>query len=262
MYIRQPAVAGSFYPNDRHQLSDLISQQLSERSSAPTINVCPKILIVPHAGYVYSGPIAASAYHQLVEYKDEIKRVVLLGPSHRVPLQGIAIPDASVFKTPLGTIEIDQQAIIKIKHMEGVKVSPHAHAHEHSLEVQLPFLQSVLTEFTIVPLVVGHVSPEQVSAIINELFGNEETLIVISSDLSHYHSYEHARSIDQETTVAIEKLHTDLNGDQACGSYALNGALMAAKQHHLNVVTLDLRNSGDTAGSKDQVVGYGAYALF
>ncbi|GLQ29564.1 AmmeMemoRadiSam system protein B [Litoribrevibacter albus] len=262
MYIRQPAVAGSFYPDDSQQLSAMIAQFMDSAIESEPISRCPKMLISPHAGYIYSGAVAASAYHQLEDYTDTIKRVVILGPSHRVPLQGVAIPDASYFKTPFGNIEIDQSALLTIKHLDGVKVSPHAHAYEHSLEVQLPFLQRILVDFKIVPLVVGQTEPHIVSGVINALWGGQETLFVISTDLSHYHAYEHARELDQQTSSAIEHLHTDINCDQACGCYALNGALMAAKHHHLTLSTLDLRNSGDTAGTKNQVVGYGAYALF
>ncbi len=262
MYIRQPAVAGSFYPDNPQQLSAMVSQLLAEAVDTEPVSGPPKILICPHAGYIYSGAIAAVAYHQLKGHEANIRRVVLMGPSHRVPLQGIAVPDASLFKTPLGEIALDQAAMSAIKPLEGVKVSPHAHAYEHSLEVQLPFLQALLPDFKIVPLVVGHTPLEQVAQVLNQLWGDNETLFVISTDLSHYHTYQHAKQMDAETSQAIEQFQTDLTGDQACGCNPLNGALHAAKQHHLQITTLDLRNSGDTAGSKDQVVGYGAYALF
>ncbi|MFC3149415.1 AmmeMemoRadiSam system protein B [Litoribrevibacter euphylliae] len=262
MYIRQPAVAGSFYPEGEEQLSVLVTQMLSEAVANDAVQVCPKVLICPHAGYVYSGAIAASGYSQLKAYHQQISRVVLLGPSHRVPLQGIAIPDTSLFRTPLGEIEVDQEALTKIKTLEGVKVSPHAHAYEHSLEVQLPFLQCVLDDFKIIPLVVGQAGPTLVSKVIDVLWGGEETLFVVSTDLSHYHNYEHAKAVDGETCKKIEHFDTDITCDHACGCYPLNGMMQAAQHHRMHISQLDLRNSGDTAGSKDQVVGYAAYALF
>lgn len=262
MYIRQPAVAGSFYPDGEEPLSVMVTQLLTEAVANEPLQVCPKVLICPHAGYVYSGVIAAAAYSQLKPYRQQITRVVLLGPSHRVPLQGIAIPDASLFKTPLGDVVIDQEALIRIKSLDGVKVSPHAHAYEHSLEVQLPFLQHALEDFKIVPLVVGQVSPSTVSHVIESLWGNNETLFIVSTDLSHYHTYEHARAMDKHTSQKIEHFDTDISCDQACGCFPLNGMMKAARHHKMHISQLDLRNSGDTAGSKDQVVGYAAYALF
>jgi len=261
-HIRQPAVAGSFYPQSEEPLIAMLNQLMAESLPTEELTVCPKVLIAPHAGYMYSGSIAASAYKLLNPYSHQISRVVLLGPSHRVPLQGIAIPDNSYFKTPLGTIAVDQPSIDKIRELPSVKVSPHAHEYEHSLEVQLPFLQYALEEFDIVPLVVGQVPPETVSQVINQLWGDKETLFIVSTDLSHYQSYERAQSLDQHTTQAITSFATNITGDQACGCNPLNGMLHAASQHYLNATVLDLRNSGDTAGSKDQVVGYGAYALF
>jgi len=261
-HIRQPAVAGSFYPQSEEPLVAMLNQLMTESLPTDDLPVCPKVLITPHAGYIYSGSIAASAYKLLTPYSKRIRRVVLLGPSHRVPLQGIAIPEDSYFKTPLGTIAIDLHAIDQIRELPGVKISPHAHEYEHCLEVQLPFLQYLLEEFDIVPLVVGQVPPETISQVISRLWGGDETLFIVSTDLSHYQSYERAQSLDQQTTEAITSFSTNISGVQACGCNPLNGMLHAARQYYLKAAILDLRNSGDTAGSKDQVVGYGAYALY
>jgi AmmeMemoRadiSam system protein B len=222
---------------------------------------CPKALVVPHAGYIYSGPVAATAYAQLAERKAEIRRVVLLGPSHRVPFRGLAVPSVDAFATPLGALAIDQAAIARILRLPQVVVSDEAHVEEHSLEVHLPFLQTVLEQIALVPIVVGEATAEEVAAVLDVLWGGEETLIVVSSDLSHYHDYATAKRLDRVTTEAIEALRHDIDPEQACGCRPLNGLLVAAAAHHLSVRTLDLRNSGDTAGTRDRVVGYGAYAL-
>ena len=258
MTIRYPAVAGSFYPKDAEELRLEVLQMLGE---APQKTVHPKALIAPHAGYIYSGPIAATAYNTLSPYADQIERVVLLGPSHRVPLLGIATPGCDTFRTPLGDIPIDLKATDKISTLSGVHAMPNAHSAEHSLEVHLPFLQIILGDFKLVPLVVGESTPEEVADVIETLWGGDETLIIVSSDLSHYHPYHEAQILDSDTTHAIERFSTQIQGEQACGCRPLNGLLHAAKHHHLTLTTLDVRNSGDTAGSPDQVVGYGAYAL-
>lgn len=261
MTTRHPAVAGSFYPSDRRELARELDRLFREASSTDPTSTRPKALIAPHAGYIYSGPIAATAYNTLSQWAASIRRVVLLGPSHRVGFRGIATPGCDLFETPLGTIPIDLNAIAKISPLPGVAEMPTAHAYEHSLEVQLPFLQSVLGNFQLVPLVVGDASAEEVADVLDALWGEDETLIVISSDLSHYHPYNEARQLDQDTSDAIERFDNHLHGDQACGCRPINGLLTAAKRHQLHLTTLDLRNSGDTAGSKDQVVGYGAYVL-
>ncbi len=222
----------------------------------------PKALIAPHAGYVYSGAVAASAYARLRAVRDRIRRVVLLGPAHRVPFRGLAASSAQVFETPLGAVELDQDALAALADLPQVRVLDEAHRREHSLEVQLPFLQMALTQFSLVPLVVGDASAEDVAEVLERLWGGPETLVVVSSDLSHYHDYETARVRDGKTTAAIEALRDDVIGyDDACGRNPVNGLLHAAKGHGLHAHTVDLRNSGDTAGPRDQVVGYGAYVF-
>lgn len=257
---REPAVAGMFYPDD----PVLLQQQLDgllRGEGDPEIR--PKALIVPHAGYIYSGPVAASAYEQLYPIREQIERVVLLGPAHRVGFRGLAATSARYFSTPLGLIRIDQEAMDEVLLMPQVKVLDEAHAQEHSLEVQLPFLQTVLNkDFGLIPFVVGEADSETVAEVIEKLWGGAETLLVISSDLSHYQDYATARRLDSATSTAIEHLNpAAIDYHQACGRNPVNGLLLAARHHHLRVKTLDLRNSGDTAGGRDRVVGYGAYAF-
>lgn len=257
--IRQAAVAGLFYPADAAQLHRDIQSMLSVTEQTDST---PKALIVPHAGYIYSGPVAASAFAQLKNIRHIIKRVILLGPCHRVPLRGLATSSADFFETPLGSIKIDHEAINQIASLPQVEEYDLTHQQEHSLEVQLPFLQEVLDEFSLIPLVVGDTSAEEVSEVLERLWGGDETLIVISSDLSHYHNYNTARAMDSETCVAIEQMNpAAIHYDQACGRNPVNGLLLAAKKHGLHAATLDLRNSGDTAGDKSNVVGYGAWAF-
>jgi len=256
---RQPAVAGSFYPASALELRATVERLL--RAATPR-ELSPKALIAPHAGYIYSGPIAATAYATLAPRTDAIHRVVLLGPSHFVPFHGLALPDAEAFETPLGRIELDRAALMMLQGHPAVQVLDEAHQREHSLEVQLPFLQVALKEFTLVPLAVGHVEPAQVAEVLDLLWGDEETLIVISSDLSHYRSYEAAAVIDAETARAIERLDgKPLDGEHACGCHPIRGLLHAARERGMHVVPLDRRNSGDTAGDKRRVVGYGAWAF-
>lgn len=257
--VRPPAVAGTFYPGNPAVLKQMVDEFLRE---APAEGPPPKAVIVPHAGYVYSGPVAASAYARLRSYADRVRRVVLLGPSHRVAFRGIAAPVAGYFETPLGDIKVDQMAIDRITDLHFVQRYSPAHAQEHSLEVQLPFLQGVLGEFELVPLVVGDATPDEVATVLERLWGGEDTLIVISSDLSHYLDYESARLIDARTTRAIEELRDqDIGFEQACGALPVRGLLLAARRHGLHAETVDLRNSGDTAGPRDQVVGYGSYVF-
>lgn len=258
MTIRQPAVAGVFYPHDPVELRAQIAGLLAGNGPAER---APKVLIVPHAGYLYSGPVAAAAYSRLTPAADGIRRVVLLGPSHRVPLDGLALPGCEAFETPLGTVRLDEAGCKKAMSLEPVCVSEAAHAMEHSLEVHLPFLQTILNDFTIVPLVVGDAEADEVAQVIDTLWGGDETLIVISSDLSHFHPYEEAEALDAQTSAAIQKLDEHLTGEQACGCRAINGLMVAAKKRHMDVSLIDLCNSGDTAGGRDHVVGYGAYEL-
>lgn len=256
--IRQPAVAGMFYPADARELQQTIQSFM--QSCHPADGPVPKAIIVPHAGYIYSGPIAASAYARLEPLRDKIKRVILLGPSHRVPLIGLAATSDDYFHTPLGDIPIDQQAIDTIIDLPQVRRFDAAHAMEHSLEVHLPFLQTVLSSFELVPLVVGEASPREIAQVLERFWGQDDTLIVISSDLSHYHDYKSAQKMDRRTSDAIEALdYEQIDYEDACGRNPVSGLLYLAKQKHLHIRTLDLRNSGDTAGPRDQVVGYGAY---
>jgi len=248
-----------FYPSAPDELHAMLQEYLA---SAVPAGTAPKALIVPHAGYVYSGPVAATAYAQLRSARDEIRRIVLLGPSHRVPFRGLALSSAQVFSTPLGDIPLDLDAAEAIRRLPQVQVLDQAHASEHSLEVQLPFLQEVLDEFSLVPLVVGDASAGEVSEVLEVLWDGPETRLVISSDLSHYHDYETARRMDGATSRAIETLDPDAIGyEDACGRVPVTGLLAAARSHGLRARTLDLRSSGDTAGPRDQVVGYGAYAF-
>lgn len=255
--VRNPAVAGLFYPDDPRELHAMIADYLG---SARAMGPVPKAIIAPHAGYVYSGPIAASAYARLTPARDRITRVLLLGPAHRVGFHGLALSSADYFLTPLGRIAADQEAVKKISRLSQVQVLDAAHAQEHSLEVHLPFLQEVLGEFSLVPLVVGDAEPGEVAEVLDLLWGGLETLIVISSDLSHYHDYQTAQKLDRATSRAIEQLRPeDIQYDHACGRNPVNGLLHVARRLGLKAKTIDLRNSGDTAGSHDRVVGYGAY---
>jgi len=255
--IRPAAVAGTFYPHDPAQLHADIEHMLSNSPAGTSV---PKAIIVPHAGYIYSGSTAACAYAQLVNARTIIKRVVLLGPCHRVPLTGLATSSDDYFETPLGLIPINRASITNIISLPQVTEFDLSHQHEHSLEVQLPFLQEVLDDFTLVPLVVGDTSAEAISEVLEILWGGEETLIVISSDLSHFHDYKTAQSMDNLTCKAIETLNGEaISNEQACGRNPVAGLLQTAQHHNMNVTTLELKNSGDTAGNKDQVVGYGAW---
>lgn len=256
---RQPAVAGSFYPADPRQLHQMLDQYLNDFESVAKV---PKALIVPHAGYIYSGPVAAKAYARLKEAHDLITRVVILGPSHRLAFSGLALSKAQSFITPLGPIMVDQMASQTIATLPFVNYIEQAHLYEHSLEVQLPFLQEMLDDFKIVPIVVGDASPEQVSQVIGALWGGYETLIVISSDLSHYHDYATAQKLDKTTSAMIEQLkYESLESESACGKVPISGLLKLAREKSLSIKTIDLRNSGDTAGDKHRVVGYGAYVI-
>jgi len=259
MRVRPPAVAGMFYPSSPRQLGDMVQTFLGEAKAAGGV---PKAIIAPHAGYIYSGAIAASAYAQLRPLRDEIKRVVLLGPSHRVRLHGLAMSSAEAFSTPLGEVPLDAEAAEAIRPLPQVKTMDEAHAREHSLEVQIPFLQEVLGDFRLLPLVVGEASPAEVAEVIERLWGGSETRFVVSSDLSHYYDYATAQRLDRATSDAILHLRPQDIGDEgACGRVPVRGLLYAASRHHLQGRLLDLRNSGDTAGPRDQVVGYGAYAF-
>lgn len=259
--IRQAAVAGLFYPADQQLLKDDIHDYLNEVNCEQKPNL--KAIVVPHAGYMYSGSIAASAYKLLIPLKDKINRVILLGPSHRVAFNGLAVPESDFFTTPLGVLPIDQKGIQSLATLPQVIVSEQAHSEEHSLEVQLPFLQEVLNEFSLIPIVVGDAERHEVAEVINALWGDEHTLIVISTDLSHYHAYNEAKQLDSATSDAIVALKADqISYEDACGRNGLKGMMTVAEEKHLSVELLDLRNSGDTAGDKSRVVGYGAYVIY
>lgn len=257
--IKQAAVAGLFYPDDPAELRQMIRQLLDQASVAADP---PKALIAPHAGYIYSGAVAASAYATLTQASYRIKRVILLGPAHRVHLKGIAVSRADQFATPLGMVAIDRELRQRLSRFPHVRINEQAFAQEHSIEVHLPFLQSVLHQFSLLPLVVGDATVDQVAEILQEVWGGDETLIVVSSDLSHYHDYATAKLVDEQTSKFIQSLQFDKFGpDRACGSRPIHGLLQVARQKNMQLEILDVRNSGDTAGNRDRVVGYGAYAL-
>ena len=260
--IRQPAVAGAFYPGQRQTLLNDVRDMLGAAGPGlDTVLSVPKAVIVPHAGYIYSGDTAALAYAHVAAGRNVIRRVVLLGPVHRVPVRGLALPGGDAFATPLGEVALDAQAIAEIAHLPQVVVSPSAHSLEHSLEVQLPFLQAVLDDFKLVPLAVGDATPTEVAQVLEALWGGPETLLVVSSDLSHFLPYAVAQAVDQETVQQILSLEGSLTHNQACGGMAINGLLLAARRHHLRPELLGLCNSGDTAGDKSRVVGYASIAF-
>lgn len=256
--VRSPAVAGLFYPQDANELRAAVGEMLA--GARACLAQRPKVLIAPHAGYVYSGPVAAAAYVELHERAAEIDRVVLLGPAHRVALRGVGVASVDEFATPLGPIPVDDAARAQVLELPGVMLNDAAHAEEHSLEVHLPFLQAVLRDFALLPLVVGDASPEQVAQVLDAVWGGDDTLIVISTDLSHFHDYQSARRIDADTVAQIEAQVNTIAPQQACGCRPLNGLLTVTRRRGMQIVTLDARNSGDTAGSHDRVVGYAAFA--
>jgi MEMO1 family protein len=259
---RPPAVAGLFYPEDANQLRDDVQRYIEACSPEAGMPAPPKALIVPHAGYQYSGPVAAFAYRRLRDWSAGIRHVVMFGPSHRVALRGLAAPSVDSFSTPLGTVPIDAARRERLCELGLVGISDAAHAAEHSLEVQLPFLQAVLGDFDILPIAVGFASPEQVAQVIDSVWVTPETLVLVSSDLSHYHSWRDARRLDAETTRSIIERRSDLPDGSACGACGINGLMQVARRRGLTVEVLDQRNSGDTAGDRSRVVGYGSYALY
>jgi hypothetical protein len=257
--VRFPAVAGLFYPEEARALKAAVAQCLA---AAPVSGPVPKAIIAPHAGYIYSGSIAAAVYARVAAARNTITRVVLLGPAHRVGFRGLALSSAQFFETPLGRVAVDAAAIAAIRTLPQVSVSDAAHEREHSLEVHLPFLQEVLGNFSLVPLVVGDAGPAEVGDVLERLWGGPETLIVVSSDLSHYHDYATAQLLDRATSHAIETLDGEsISYHHACGRNPVAGLLHVARRKGLQAHTVDLRNSGDTAGARDSVVGYGAYVF-
>jgi AmmeMemoRadiSam system protein B len=256
--LRAPAVAGLFYPADSLALTSSIDTMLAGVKPRP---LRPKALIVPHAGYIYSGPIAASAYAMLRPLAGDIHRVVIFGPAHRALVAGLAAPASTAFATPLGQVPVDTAAIKMAATLPQVSISDLAHAEEHCLEVQLPFLQSVLDDFAVAPFVVGGATGEQVAEVMELLWGGSETLIVVSSDLSHYLPYAVARQVDEATADNVLNKRPLAHHEQACGAAAINGLIETARRRHLSPELLDLRNSGDTAGDRSRVVGYAAFAF-
>jgi MEMO1 family protein len=257
---RPAAVAGQFYPNDPVQLSLEVERFLAE--AKPLETPTPKAVVVPHAGYTFSGPIAGTVYACLQRGRGVVRRVVLVGPSHYSSFPGLAASSAQAFATPLGTLRVDQAALGKVLSLPQVTTVDAAHRNEHSLEVQLPFLQTVFHDPAIVPLLVGEASSAEVSEVLEVLWGGPETCLVISSDLSHYHNYQTACQLDRATARAMEDLDEEpLHGERACGSRPIRGLLRAAKAHHLRCQTVDLRNSGDLSGRRDRVVGYGGFVF-
>jgi hypothetical protein len=257
---RPAAVAGMFYPASTAELGRQVDELLAAAAGRER-EPAPKALMAPQAGYVYSGPIAASAYAQVRARRGRVRRVVLLGPAHRVPVRGLALPGVDRFATPLGEVGIDAEAVASLRDLPQVVASPRAHAAEHSLEVHLPFLQRVLGEFSLLPLVVGEATAEEVAEVLGRLWGGDETLIVVSSDLSHYLPYDTARRIDRDTVEHLLSLDAELDHERACGATPISGLLLAARRQGLEAELLDLRNSGDTAGDRRRVVGYAAIAF-
>ena len=263
--VRPPAVAGSFYPAQQAALRAEVDRHLAPALPTPgadTQALPPKILVVPHAGYVYSGSTAARAYALLAPVAARIRRVVLLGPAHRARVQGLAAPTVAAFDTPLGPVRIDHEGMAPLRALPQVVFDDAPHAPEYSLEVQLPFLQAVLGEgFALIPLAVGDAPPEAVAGVLDALWGSDETLIVISTDLSHFHTYDEANRLDRETAGRILRLDTDIHPLRACGARPLNGALLAARRRAMSPALVHICNSGDTVGNRDRVVGYGSFAI-
>lgn len=264
--IRPPAVAGTFYPaapGELKLLVDRLLRQADDTHPDPGANpVVPAALIVPHAGLRYSGAIAAAAYRRLQPIRERLRRVVLFGPSHRVPVNGMALPDATAFDTPLGAVPLDTDNLARLREVPGCVVSNDPHAGEHSLEVQLPFLQRLLPDFTLTPVAIGSADTGQIAAALRAVWGGPETVVLISSDLSHYHPYEEAQRLDESASRSIMSLAAGkLRSRDACGWRGVNGMLQYAAEERLTPTTLDLLNSGDTAGGRDRVVGYGAWAF-
>jgi AmmeMemoRadiSam system protein B len=259
--VRRPAVAGLFYPGSAGELRSTVEALLDAAAADP--GPIPKAVIAPHAGYVYSGPTAAAAFRALAAALpgDAPSRVVVLGPAHRVPVRGLALPGADAFATPLGEVPVDTEAAEAVSRLPQVTTFPEAHAPEHSLEVELPFVQMLFPEARVLPIVVGDADEEEVAEVLDLLWGGPETAIVISSDLSHYLPYDVARRVDRETAEEILALEGPLHPRQACGAFPINGLLVAARRRGLTPRLLDLRSSGDTAGDRGRVVGYGAFAF-
>ncbi|MDX1569892.1 MAG: AmmeMemoRadiSam system protein B [Xanthomonadales bacterium] len=253
--IREPAVAGFFYPDDPAVLERTLDRYLDP--APETLPHPPRALVVPHAGYIYSGEVAAKAFRLLSGHEARFRRVVLVGPAHRMPVRGMALPESAAFATPLGEVSLDRPLVDELAAWPGVVRSDAVHAHEHSLEVQLPFLQRLLPDARLVPVAVGDATAEQVEQLLDHCL-DDHTLLIISTDLSHYLSYHEARRTDQDTLERIAEGDWRLHGEQACGCRGVNGLLRLADRRSWTSRLLEYRNSGDTAGSKDRVVGYAA----
>lgn len=259
--VREPAVAGRFYPADPDELRATVDALLAEAPAPPPDAPVPRAVIVPHAGYVYSGSTAALAYARVARGRGVIRRVVVVGPTHRVPVRGVALPGADVFRTPLGEVTVPHAwAEQRLADVAAACVAPQTHRHEHSVEVQLPFLQRVLDDVDVVPLLAGDALGEEVADVLEELW-DDRTLVVISSDLSHYLTYEEARHVDVGTIAQITALDAPLDHRQACGATPVNGLLVAARRRGLRPTLLGACSSGDTAGDRSRVVGYCAFAF-
>lgn len=261
--LRPPAVAGLFYPDSERELRAEVETLLAAAPEPDPGGAAPKAVIAPHAGYVYSGSIAAAAFRALAAGRRRPPlRVVVIGPAHRVPIRGLALPGAEALGTPLGAVHIDPEAAQAAIRLPQVRVQPAAHAEEHSLEVELPFLQVLFgAELRVLPLVVGAAGPDEVAEVLEAVWGGEETAVVVSSDLSHYLPYDAARRTDEETAERILRLDATIEPRRACGAQPINGLLVAARRRGLAAELLDLRSSGDTAGDRSRVVGYGAFAF-
>jgi AmmeMemoRadiSam system protein B len=258
---RPAAVAGTFYPAQAAALRDDIATRLARARTTTLTDLTPKALIVPHAGYIYSGDIAATAYAMLAAAHQPIRRIALLGPAHRVAVRGLALPEADAFDTPLGSVLIDLDAARCLDDLPQVTRNAAAHALEHSLEVQLPFLQHILDDFLLLPLAVGQASEHEVAEVLERLWGGPETLIIISSDLSHYQPYAVAERTDQATAKQIVALQALTDHEQACAATPINGLLHCARRFGLHAHLIARCNSGDTAGERSRVVGYASFAF-
>ena len=257
--VQAASVAGLFYPSDPEELAAGVDASLAK---AAPVDIAPKAVIAPHAGHIYSGDIAGAAYSLLARRRGEIKRVVLLGPTHRMPVRGMALSPADAWETPFGSLPVDQGARDALARQPGVAVAPEPFVGEHGLEVHLPFVQRALGDVEVVPILVGQPAQGQVSDVLDRLWGGPETAIIVSSDLSHYHDYETARAKDAETASGIERLQPEVcEGHRACGHFIIDGLLDQARRRDLRVTALDVRNSGDTRGGRDRVVGYGSFAF-
>jgi MEMO1 family protein len=260
--VREPAVAGSFYDAGAQRLTADVDRLL-DRARPPEVSACPTALVAPHAGYAYSGPVAATAYATLRPHAEGLRRVVLLGPPHFVPVPGMAVPAATGFATPLGVVDVEVTGCVRVAaEVEGVEVSDRPHEQEHALEVQLPFLQRLLPEgFTLLPVVVGGAAPESVADALDASV-TAGALVVVSTDLSHYLDHATATRRDRATAEAVVRRDAGAVGSRdACGAAPLRGLLVWARRHDLSVRLLDLRTSADTAGGRGRVVGYGAFRV-